>query len=236
MRRLIKFFLLGLVLLLVASSSALLAMRFAIHGREVRVPKLWGLHAAEAEKQANAQGLVLAIENRYYSNDVPAGYIVSQSPGPDTKVRRGWKVRVAESLGPQRAAIPNVVGQSERLAELNISRRGLELGTIATIHYPGAAPSTVITQNPGADEKNAASPRIGLVVAAADNRSSYVMPNFVGQPLADATAALKQAGLNVDHVALIEDVSGPSGIVLRQMPVAGKRIEAGTGVSFEVRK
>jgi eukaryotic-like serine/threonine-protein kinase len=235
-RRLIKFFLLGLVLLLVAFSSALLAMRFAIHGREVRVPRLTGYALSEAEKQANAQGLVLAIENRYYSNDVPAGYIVSQSPGPNTKVRRGWKVRVAESLGPQRAAIPNVVGQSERLAELNISRRGLELGTIATIHYPGVVPSTVITQNPGADEKNAASPRIGLVVAAADNRLSYLMPNFVGQPVADAIAALKQAGLNVDHVGLIEDVSGPSGIVLRQVPVAGKRIEAGAGVSFEVRK
>jgi eukaryotic-like serine/threonine-protein kinase len=235
-RRLIKFFLLGLVLLLVAFSSALLAMRFAIHGREVRVPKLWGLHAVEAEKQANAQGLVLTIENRFYSNDVPAGYIVSQSPGPDTKVRRGWKVRVAESLGPQRAAIPNVVGQSERLAELNISRRGLELGTVATIHYPGATASTVITQNPAADEKNAASPRIGLVVAAPDNRGSYLMPNFVGQPLADATAALKQAGLNVDHVSFVEDTSGPSGNVLRQSPVAGKRIEAGAGVILEVRK
>jgi beta-lactam-binding protein with PASTA domain len=236
MRRLIKFFLLGLVLLLVAFASALLAMRFAIHGREVRVPKLSGLHVVEAEKQTNANGLVLAVENRFYSSEVPAGYVISQSPSPNTKVRRGWKIRVAESLGSQRAAIPNVIGQSERLAELNISRRGLELGAVATIHYPGAAPSTVITQNPGADDKNVTSPRIGLVVAAADNHTSYLMPNFVGQSLTDATATLSQAGITVDHVSLVQETSGPPGIILHQSPVAGKRIEGGAGVNLDVRK
>src|SRR5690242_12329344 len=113
-------------------------MRFAIHGREVRVPKFIGLKPAEAERMANSEGLVLSFESRFYSSEVPEGYIVSQAPVPDTKVRRGWKVRVAESLGAQRASIPNVVGQSERVAELNITRRGLEIGSVATIHFPGA--------------------------------------------------------------------------------------------------
>jgi len=235
-RRLIKYFLLGLVLLLICFSSALLAMRFAIHGREVRVPRLQGLTPAEAERRAEAEGLVLAIENRFYSSDVPAGYIVSQAPAPNTKVRRGWKVRAAESLGPQRAAIPNVVGQSERVAELNISRRGLEIGTVATIHYAGAQPSAVIAQSPGPEVKDAASPKIGLVVAASDNTQTYVMPSFVGQPLSDAAAAIKQAGFNLGKVDLIEDPSGPSGVILHQFPAAGQKITAATTIRFDVRK
>ena len=40
LRKVIKYFFLGLVLLLVFLSSALLAMRFAIQGREVHVPRL----------------------------------------------------------------------------------------------------------------------------------------------------------------------------------------------------
>ncbi|HEY6351264.1 MAG TPA: PASTA domain-containing protein [Candidatus Angelobacter sp.] len=236
MLRLIKYFLLGLVLLLVCFASALLAMRFAIHGREVRVPKFLGMAPTEAERVANSEGLVLSIENRFYSADVPEGYIVSQLPAPNTKVRRGWKVRVAESLGPQRASIPNVVGESERVAELNISRRGLEIGTVATIHFPGAQPATVIAQSPPADARNAVSPKIGLVLSAADNTQSYIMPNFVGQSLTEANDAIKQAGFTLGKVDFVQNADGPSEIVLRQFPAAGQKIAAGGTISLVVRK
>ena len=243
MRLLVRYFLLGLVLLLVGFSSALLAMRFAIHGREVRVPRLQGLPADQAERLASAEGLVLSIDNRYYSADLPAGYIISQSPAPQITVRRGWKVRVTESLGPQRAAIPQVVGQSERLAQLNINRHGLELGTVAVIHLPGApshagdsSSSSVIAQSPSPDEKNVSSPKIGLVVLDPDNSQSYVMPSFVGQPLSEVSAAIKQAGFTLGKVDSLEDTSGPSGVVLRQSPAPGQKIEAGATISLVARK
>ncbi|HEY6253352.1 MAG TPA: PASTA domain-containing protein, partial [Candidatus Angelobacter sp.] len=190
MLRLIKYFFLTLVLLLVCFASALLAMRFAIHGREVRVPRLVGLTPSEAERLASSEGLVLSIDNHFYSADVPEGYVVSQLPAPNTKVRRGWKVRVAASLGPQRASIPNVIGESERTAALNISRRGLEIGTVATIRLPGTQPATVIAQSPPADAKNAISPKIGLIMSAPDNAPFYIMPDFLGRSLAEATDAI----------------------------------------------
>jgi len=235
-RRLIKYFLLSLVLLLVCFASALLAMRFAIHGREVRVPKFVGLSPLEAERLANSDGLVLSIENRFYSADVPEGYVVSQAPAPNTKVRRGWKVRVAQSLGPQRAAIPDVVGQTERVAELNISRRGLEIGSVAIIHLPGTQPSTVIAQSPAPDAKNAVSPRIGIVVSASDNSQSFIMPNFAGQPLAEAASAIRQTGFVLGKVGFVQEPGGASGIIVRQFPMAGQKIVAGTTITFEVRR
>ena len=61
----------GLVLLVVAMASALLAMRFAIHGSEVAVPKVIGLAPGEAEKAIAGAGLTLAVERQYYSVDVP---------------------------------------------------------------------------------------------------------------------------------------------------------------------
>jgi beta-lactam-binding protein with PASTA domain len=235
-RRLFRYFLLGLILLLVCLASALLSMRFAIHGREVRVPRLQGLPSADAERLANSQGLVLFVENRFYSADVLEGYIVSQSPPPDTKVRRGWRIRVAQSLGPQRSGVPNVIGQSERVAEINISRRGLEIGTVATIRMPGAAPQTVVAQSPPPDAKNAVSPKIALIVASNDSSQSYVMPNFVEHSATEATTAVEQAGFTLGKIELVEDSNGPSGKVLRQYPPAGQKIAAGTTISFVVRK
>ena len=236
MLRFIKYVLLGLVLLLVGFSSALLSMRFAIHGREVRVPRFVGLTPVEAERLAISDGLVVSIENRFYNSDVPASYIVSQSPPFNAKVRRGWKVRLAQSLGPQRASIPNVIGQSERVAELNISRRGLEIGDVATLHSPGIAPSTVVAQSPQAEAKNAVSPKISLVVSAPDNAPSFVMPNFVGQPISETSGPIQAAGFILGKMNYIDDPTGPSGVIVRQWPSAGQKVVAGATVRFDVRR
>src|SRR5690242_11670752 len=117
MRQFFRFLLMALVLLTVALVSALTAMRFAIHGREVVIPKLIGSTPLEAERAVASSGLGVVVERQYYSPDVAEGRIISQVPPPASKVRRGWTIRVAQSLGPQRVTIPDVTGESERVAE-----------------------------------------------------------------------------------------------------------------------
>lgn len=240
LRNVIKYFFLGLVLVLVFLSSALLAMRFAIQGREVHVPRLSGLTPAEAERVANSDGLVLSVESRFYSPSVPAGRIVSQSPAPGTTVRRGWKLRVAASLGTQHAAVPNLIGQSQHAAGINVSRRGLEIGTVASIHLPGATPDTVVAQSPPPEAADVTSPKVNLLIAAADNGQNYVMPSFVGKPLADANIALIKGGFTLGKVRVIGDndsnAAETPGIILRQSPTAGQRVAAGAAISFDVRE
>jgi beta-lactam-binding protein with PASTA domain len=233
LRKLMRVFLLGLVLLLVFCASMLLAMRFAIHGREVRVPQLGGLTPAEAERVANGDGLALSVESRFYTPSVPKGRIASQSPVAGARVRRGWKVVVAESLGAQHAAIPNLIGQSEHAADINIGRRGLEIGSVVRVHYPGAAAGTVVAQSPSPNTRDAASPKISLVLAAEDNVQSYVMPNLAGKSLAEATAIVEEAGFTVGQVRGFDN---PSGIVVKQRPLAGQKVSAGATVDFEVSK
>jgi beta-lactam-binding protein with PASTA domain len=242
LRKLLKYFFRALVLLLVFLASALLAMRFAIQGREVRVPRLTGLTPAEAERLANSDGLALSVESRFYSSTVPQGRVVSQAPAPDSTVRRGWKVRVAESLGPQRAAVPNLLGQSQHAAGINISRRGLEIGSAGTLHLPGAQPETVVAQNPPPDASEVVSPKVNLIFSAAGNAELFLMPNFAGKPLSEAAASLEKAGFllgKVRQVAVAEDtVDAPraAGTILRQYPPAGQKVAAGATISFDVVK
>lgn len=237
-RKLITYFFLSLVLLLIFLASALLAMRFAIQGREVQVPALIGLTPAEAERAANTDGLVLSVESRFYSASVPAGRIVSQAPVPGVTVRRGWKIQVAESLGVQRAAIPNLIGQSRHAAEINISRRGLEIGSVATIHMPGVAPETVVAQNPQAEAAEFISPKIGLVFSAPESGQWYVMPGFTGKSLAEATTAVLKAGFKVGQIQPVtDDGSGSAaGVIVRQYPQAGQRVQEGSIINFDVKK
>src|SRR5258707_5140606 len=66
-------------------------MHFAIHGAEVRIPVLKGMTVVEARSQTAGLGLNLEVDNRYYSADVAAGHILSQSPVPGAVVRREWR-------------------------------------------------------------------------------------------------------------------------------------------------
>ena len=97
-------------------------MHIAIHGAEVQVPALQGMTVADARSQTAGLGLNLDVDNRYYSGDVAAGHILTQSPAPGTVVRREWRVRVAESLGPQKVEVPSVVGNDERVAAFALAR------------------------------------------------------------------------------------------------------------------
>src|SRR6185437_7114273 len=183
MKSFFRLVLLALGLLVVALVSALTAMRLAIHGHEVAVPDFVGKSPAAARMIAEQSGLEITVERQYYSPTVPEGKIMSQLPPAGSQVRRGWQVRVAESLGPQRVAIPNVIGQSERAANINIRRRGLEVGAIAQMQLPDAQDGQVLAQAPPPNASSVSDPKISFLVAAPLQPQALVMPNFVGQPL-----------------------------------------------------
>lgn len=254
MRRFFGFLLKFLIVLAVGLASALTAMRFAIHGREVAVPKFISLAPAQAEQLAQSQGLLLSRDEHFYSRDIPEGRVMSQSPEPGTKVRRGWRVRVAESLGPQRVTIPSVVGQSERAAEINLRRRGLEIGSVSSVTIPGAAGEQVVSQSPPANAQGLSSPKVDLLMASsADEQREYVMPDLAGAKLAEASIAVTDAGLKVGNVRTVADpaliaVSSLSAnvntlpkpkqvgeaFVLHQSPAPGQKVTAGMVVNFDV--
>jgi len=234
MKRLFRLFILALVLVVVGMISMLTAMRLAIHRSETAVPKLIGLAPDEAERLANANGLILQMESRFYSNEVPEGKIVTQVPTAGTHVRRGWKVRAAESLGPQRATIPNVVGESRRAAEMNIARRALELGTAATVHVPDSPPDQVVAQSPMA-YASATSPKVNLLVNAPANEQEFIMPDFTSRQLADVFEAADAVGMKIVSVP-VDAVGVPPSAVVRQAPAPGARVASGATIHVEVAK
>ncbi len=234
MKSAIRFALLALVLVIVAMVSALTAMRFAIHGQEVAVPPVIGLAPAEGERALAGLGLQISIERQYYSPQIPEGRIMSQLPLPGTKVRRGWQVRVATSLGPTRVTIPDVTGQSEHAAELNIRRRGLDVVSMAVVQTTGIPPDQVLAQSPTANATQVVAPKISLLLTSAAEPQAFVMPSFVGQALGNASRTLQDAGFRLGNVNVAEPVSVPAGDAgSPSSPGAPAATSAPAGSSFQ---
>jgi beta-lactam-binding protein with PASTA domain len=239
-----------LVLIIVALGSTLISMRFAIHGREVAVPNFRGLTPSEAERVAFEHGLELSRSDHFYSPTIPAGRIVSQQPEPGTRVRRGWRVQAAESLGPQLIDIPAVLGMSSRAAEINIRRRGLELAASAELPTPDAPPQAIIAQTPSPGARDVASPRVGLLYAVAPPEPAYAMPDLTGLTLAEATALVSGSGLKTvsatsstapnsnapNSRVTPAPLSPTTAIVVGQSPAAGTRVTAGASVSLQLSR
>ncbi len=200
-----------LALLFIALLSAVTTLHFAIHGAEVRIPVLKGMTVAEARSQTSGLGLNLEVDNRYYSSDVAAGHILSQSPAPGAVVRREWRVRVAESLGPQKVEVPSVLGNQERIAALNLRRVGLETGMVARLPWPRTEPGTVLAQDPPPKAQGIERPSINLLLAAADDTTpdGFVMPDLTGLPIVTAQSALTRVGLRCD-TPRFQDVEPPA--------------------------
>ena len=253
MKRFFNILLGAMAMVAVALVSAFVTMRLAIHGREVKVPNLTGLSLSDASKKANSMGLRLNLENRFYSANVAPGTVLAQSPNAGATVRREWAVRVTESLGPQQVAIPDVVGQSERAASVNVRRLSLDLGTVAHLAAPGEA-GMVLAQTPNANAVGVDRPRVSVLLSAAEEEQSegFVMPSLTGLTLAGAAARASAVGL---HVVSAEEVAAPAavpvptapaapdasapvgtatGVVVAQTPLAGHRVVKGDAVRISL--
>ena len=234
---------LTMVLVAVAMLAAIATMHFAIHGAEVQVPTLKGMTVVDARSQAAGLGLNLNVDNRYYSTEVAAGHVLSQSPLPGTVVRREWHVRVAESLGPQKVDVPDTVGKDQRVAAFELRRAGLDVGTTAKLPDNAVPEGTIIAQDPPAHAQGIERPSINLLVAVPDDTAAdgYVMPDLVGVPIVAAQAQLAKVGIKTATPTFVDAnaAGGPPakpGAVIAQQPPAGARVDLTAEVKLTVAK
>jgi eukaryotic-like serine/threonine-protein kinase len=245
MIRLFQFVILLLGLSLVALASAILTMRFAIHGAEIKIPDFKGMTPSEALQKASDMGVEMTVDNRFYSAEVPAGRIVSQSPAPGTTVRREWHIHATEILGPQLVGIPNVVGEQQRNAVMQIRRMGMELGEVARMPFTSAMPGMVIAQDPPAGAAGVEKPSISVVIGDAGPAATaqFVMPDFIGRQYATAVATIARAGLKLSPMSETASSTGvtaavpPSpGTVVSQSPPAGYYVDSAQLIELTVAR
>jgi len=188
-----------LLLLVIALVSALVTMRLAIHGAEVRVPTLTGLTISQTVARLHSVGLEVGIDGHFYSTAQPAGAVLTQSPAPGTHVRKSWRVRVTESLGAQKVAVPALSGMDQTVATITIRHTGLQVGDVVGLAYAYAPENTVIAQTPLAHATDVQGPRVSLLTAQppVPVEDASIMPDLVGETFTTAAFTIIHAGFKL---------------------------------------
>ncbi|MHC4423153.1 MAG: PASTA domain-containing protein [Planctomycetota bacterium] len=187
------------------------------------VPNVVG--STEAAACAAIVGAGFVCNTTYQFDDVVAvGLVISQDPGPG-KQPCGSTVNIVVSLGP--CTVPNVVGQAEATAVVNVEGNGF----VASVVYAKddvVAAGLVISTTPSAG----ATPGCGTTVTITVSTGPCVVPNVIGMTEAAATTAITNAGFTLGTVTYV--AGAPLDDVVAQSPGAAATPGCGTAVDIDV--
>jgi len=246
-RSVFRLFVLLTVLMAVALLSAITTIRITIHSGEEKAPNLVGLPMEQAERVAGGMGLGVKVEDHLFSSKYAENHIVSQEPAAGASTKTGQDIHVLVSLGTPTVTVPRLVGESVRAAQVTAVQRGLTLGDVASVYWPGTTADSVVAQDPLPSAQPARSPAVNLLVSLGDPSPQFVCPSFLGMAIGQARADLTRAGFTVGEVnasapapagnseaAAPVGMAATSGTVLSQTPPPGSKIAAGASFTFTV--
>jgi serine/threonine-protein kinase len=205
---------------------------YYLKGRFIETPPFVGLTQPKAEALAAQNGLQITFENAY-SEDVPAGEVISTSPITGEPVERGGTVIASLSQGPERYAVPDVAGKATADAEKAIVDAHLQLGEV-TQEYDDSVPvGAVISASVEAEKMVKPGTVVDLVVSKGP--APVEITSFVGKPYEDAKKHYTDAGLKVVKAEDQNDKKIAEGSVISQDPAEGT-LHRGDTITFVVSK
>lgn len=229
-------------ILLIAGTAGLVSLltfyisvRSLVFGNEVKVPDLHGHDVVASRRVLTASGLRLEVAGEEYDPAVPEGEIIRQTPLSGASIKTQRKIKVVVSRGTEVLAAPNLAGEGERKALLEIGRLGLRLGTVARVSTDDRGADRVISQTPRPDSAIFRGDRLSLLISRGPREPVYVMPDLAGQPLARVRRALGSRGLKLG-TARTESSTAPDGTILRQFPLPGYPVSRRDPISVVVSR
>jgi eukaryotic-like serine/threonine-protein kinase len=212
----------GLVLV-VFTMSAYVAFNVFVRSGVTRVPDLKGLSEEEARGRLSDQGL----EGRHRPEDdrfdgvLEAGRVVTQRPGAGSMVKRGSEVDLLLSRGPNQVPVPETRGQAVQAAQVTLAAAGLQLGETLSIYSEDQPGGLVAFQDPPAGSLVPPSTPVRLYLSIENLSQTYVMPDLIYRSYDDVRGFFEQRGFRLGSVRFEAYEGIPTGIVLRQFPLAG---------------
>jgi beta-lactam-binding protein with PASTA domain len=211
-----------------------IAMRVAVRARQVTVPDLVGKSLDNATALASGLDLLLRVDdNRRADPKLPAGFVIGQDPVAGSSARRQRSVRVWISAGAHIARAPNLLGETQRSAEIRVAQEGLQIGTVSEIRSGLYPPDVIVAQDPPATTQTA---QVRLLVNRGEDRATYVMPDLIGLNGDRAADVMRTRGFRVSITAQSAASAIPPGVIVRQTPAGGHQVHPGDAIALEVSR
>jgi serine/threonine-protein kinase len=115
----------------------------------VSVPDVTGQAQEAAQRQLNSAGLKAGVV--YVPSDQPQGTVVSQAPESGTTQKRGTRIQLNVSLGPdpvEQRVVPDLLGERPAAARAKLESAGFKVQTLAQGVTDASQVGTVVDEQP----------------------------------------------------------------------------------------
>ncbi len=194
-------------------------------GATATVPSVQGQTQAEAVSAVREAALDATV-SQAFSETVPVGVVVSADPGPGDTLRRGAAVALVVSKGPERYAVPPVVGMTLAEATARIKSVNLRVGKVSKAYDEKVPEGQVVTAKPGPGASLKKSTAVALTVSR--GRRPIDVPDLTGKSATRAERQLSELGLKVDATQQQNSDTVVKGAVISQSPRDGTAFRGDT--------
>ena len=206
---------------------------------EIEVPNLVGQPQNVAQTMCEKKQLKMEVESEEAS-DKEAGTVIEQKTKAGKKVKKNTVIKVVISSSPEKITIQSVEGMDEDAAKKALIKQGFTSKNITvTSEYSSDVESGKATRtDPAQGTEVSADSKITLYISKGEKQPDKVsVPPIVGMYVSDAASTLAASNLS-DGGASAEEYSDEydEGMIIRQSPEAGTKVNEGTSVSYVVSK
>jgi len=223
------------VLLLIAATLLFRGFVAWLNPPEVEVPDVLTKGRHEAMQILQQHGLRVREEPSQHGPQEP-DTVIKMEPIPGSTVKRGREIRIWVSKGPRTGYVPNVIGQTEREAELTLEYYRLERGQVTRQWDRTVAEGYVIDQNPKADIQVPEGTVVDITVSKGPEPVSLSMPGLKGEHITEALRLISANKLVEGVILERASSSFPIGSVMEQSPGQGATVEEGRRVDLVVSR
>ena len=206
-----------------------------VHRDVLPTPDVRGMEYEAARNKFYGVGLLTEVRAREFDDSVPEGNVLSQFPDPGESVKKGRKIALTVSRGPEAAQVPALRGINERQARLDLRKSGFSVSANVRKDFSGSVPvDAVIETFPPAGTITSRAMDVDLIISRGPRPTHAVMPNVIGDILSEAKKKVVDAGLKVGAVTYQNNATLLPGTVMSQSASPGANVPLESSVDLVI--
>ncbi len=204
------------------------------HGKSKELVDVTLMDIKSAMIMIKTSGFKGIVTDTIYTSEVEPNIVLDQHPEPGTIVKKGRTVRLKISQTEKLVLVPNIIGQSQRSAELLLNKVGLKISAISREYSVIVPNGVIVNQMPDSTETLPKGYSIRVVISKGRSPNDIQVPSLFGLSKEAAELELQGIGLGIGKVHYKQNEDLIPYTVLDQSIQAGTILENSQSIDITV--
>ncbi len=191
----------GIITLIIVILFEMIIMPFYVRlGKSKELIDVTAMDVNSALIMIKTSGFKGVVTDTIYTSEVEPDIVLDQQPEPGAIVKKRRTVRLKISQAEKLVVVPNIIGQSERSAQLLLNQVGLKIGTISKAYNSIHPDGVIINQIPDSTETIPKGYSVRVVMSKGRSPNDIQVPSLFGLSKEAAEIELRKSGLKIGKV------------------------------------